>query len=33
MQEARDIAAGKVPAKSYSSVAKLMEDLNSDDDD
>ncbi|MHB8076817.1 type II toxin-antitoxin system RelB/DinJ family antitoxin [Desulfosporosinus fructosivorans] len=33
MQEARDIIAGKVPAKSYSTVAELMEDLNSDDED
>jgi DNA-damage-inducible protein J len=33
MQEAHDIAAGKIPAKSYYSVAELMEDLNSDVDD
>ncbi|WP_347490613.1 type II toxin-antitoxin system RelB/DinJ family antitoxin [Desulfoscipio sp. XC116] len=33
IQEARDIIAGKVPAKSYNSVAELMEDLNSDDED
>lgn len=33
MQEARDIAAGKIPSKSYNSVAELMEDLNSDDED
>lgn len=33
MREARDIAAGKVPAKSYNSLAELMEDLNSDDED
>ncbi len=33
IQEARDIIAGKVPAKSYNTVAELMEDLNSDDED
>ncbi|MEN3004614.1 type II toxin-antitoxin system RelB/DinJ family antitoxin [Dehalobacterium formicoaceticum] len=33
MQEARDIAAGKVPAKSFSTIAELMDDLNSDDED
>jgi DNA-damage-inducible protein J len=33
MREARDIAAGKIPVKSYNSVAELMEDLNSDDED
>lgn len=33
IQEARDIIAGKVPVKSYNSVAELMEDLNSDDED
>lgn len=33
MQEARDIAAGKIAAKSYNNVAELMEDLNSDDED
>jgi DNA-damage-inducible protein J len=33
MQEARDIASGKIPAKSYNSVAELMEDLNGDDED
>jgi len=33
IQEARDIIAGKVPTKSYSTVAELMEDLNSDDED
>lgn len=32
IQEARDIIAGKVPAKSYNTVAELMEDLNSEDD-
>lgn len=33
MQEALDIIAGKVLAKSYNNVAELMEDLNSDDED
>jgi DNA-damage-inducible protein J len=33
IQEARDIAVGKIPSKSYNSVAELMEDLNSDDED
>lgn len=33
MQEARDIAAGKILSKNYNSVAELMEDLNSDDED
>lgn len=33
MQEARDIISGKIPAKSYSTVAELMEDLYSDDED
>ncbi|MDQ7095029.1 type II toxin-antitoxin system RelB/DinJ family antitoxin [Desulfosporosinus sp. PR] len=33
MREARDIATGKIPVKSYNSVAELMEDLNSDDED
>jgi hypothetical protein len=33
MQEARDIASGKIPAKAYQSVEELMEDLKSDDDD
>ena len=32
IREARDIIAGKVPAKSYNNIAELMEDLNSDDD-
>ncbi|GBF33037.1 DNA-damage-inducible protein J [Desulfocucumis palustris] len=30
MQEARDIANGKVPAKSYSSARELLEDLDSE---
>lgn len=33
MQEARDIAAGKIAVKSFNSIAELMEDLNSDDED
>ncbi|GHU81203.1 addiction module antitoxin RelB [Clostridia bacterium] len=33
IQETRDIMAGKIQAKSYTSVAGLMEDLNSDTDD
>ena len=33
MQEARDIAAGKIPFKNYNSVAELMENLNSNDED
>lgn len=33
MQEARDIAAGKIPAKSFHSVEALMEDLLSDDEE
>ncbi|RCX17991.1 DNA-damage-inducible protein J [Anaerobacterium chartisolvens] len=33
IQEARDIITGKAPAKSYNSVAELMEDLNNDDED
>ena len=33
MQEARDIASGKIAAKQYHSVAELMEDLTSDVDD
>ena len=33
MREARDIASGKIPAKSYNSVKELMEDLMSDADD
>ena len=28
MQEARDIASGKVQAKAYSSVSELMEDID-----
>lgn len=30
MQEARDIASGKVPARKYSSANELMEDLDSE---
>lgn len=30
MQEARDIASGKVPAKSYTSARELLEDLDSE---
>ncbi|MBQ3591464.1 MAG: type II toxin-antitoxin system RelB/DinJ family antitoxin [Clostridia bacterium] len=33
MQEARDIAAGKIKAKAYHSVDALMEDLLDDADD
>lgn len=33
MQEARDIASGKVEAKAYHSVEELMEDLLDDADD
>ena len=33
MREAREIASGKIPAKSYNSVKELMEDLMSDADD
>jgi len=33
MEEARDIAAGKIDTKSYHSIAELMEDLNRDTDD
>lgn len=33
IQEARDIIAGKIPAKSYNNIEELMEDLNSDDED
>ncbi len=33
MQEARDIAAGKITAKTYDNVTALIEDLNSDDED
>ncbi len=33
IQEARDIASGKIPAKAYHSVEELMEDLKSDADD
>ena len=33
MREARDIASGKIPAKSYANVKELMEDLMSDADD
>lgn len=28
MQEARDIANGEIPAKSYSSVSEMMEDID-----
>ena len=33
MQEARDIASGKISAKSFHSVDELMKDLNDDADD
>ena len=33
MQEARDIAAGKIATKNYANTAELMRDLNSDDED
>lgn len=33
IREARDIAAGKIKAKSFHSVADLIEDLNNDIDD
>ena len=33
IQEARDIAAGKIITKSFNSVAELMEDLNDDTED
>ena len=33
MQEARDIAAGKIKVKAYHSVEELMEDLLDDADD
>lgn len=33
IQEARDIASGNIKAKSFNSVAELMEDLNNDKDD
>ena len=33
MREAREIASGKIPAKSYTGVKELMEDLMSDADD
>ena len=33
MREAREIASGKIPVKSYNSVKELMEDLMSDADD
>ena len=33
MQEARDIASGKIKTKSFNSVAELMGDLNNDSDD
>ena len=33
IREAQDIAAGKIKAKSFHSVAELMEDLNNDTDD
>jgi DNA-damage-inducible protein J len=33
IQESRDIMAGRIQAKSYKSVAALMEDLYSDTDD
>lgn len=33
MQEARDIASGKIAAKQYRTVAELMEDLTNDVDD
>lgn len=32
MQEAKDIAAGRIKTKTYRSVEELMEDLNSDAD-
>ena len=31
MQEARDIASGKIKAKSYSSVKEMVAELDSDD--
>ena len=33
IQEARDIAAGRIKTKSFSSISDLMEDLNDDTDD
>jgi len=33
MQEARDIASGKIKTKSYSSVKELFDELDSEDDD
>ena len=32
MQEARDIASGKIKSKSYASVMEMVAELNSDDD-